>query len=93
MHTVVLLGDKAQVEARFSLFGDSANFDARQVNGLPQMYHRLKNLFGCTQWLLGDLGHVKSCFCPFEIVLVSVQDSSTVCAKHTIGLRIILGCT
>jgi hypothetical protein len=26
---MVLLGDEAQVEARFSLFGDSANLDAR----------------------------------------------------------------
>jgi hypothetical protein len=26
---VVLLGDEAQVEARFSLFGDSANLEAR----------------------------------------------------------------
>jgi hypothetical protein len=29
MHPMVLLGDKAQLEARFGLFGDSANFDAR----------------------------------------------------------------
>ena len=28
-HTMVLLGDDAQVEARFSLFGDSAKVDAR----------------------------------------------------------------
>jgi hypothetical protein len=28
-HTMVLLGDKAQVEARFSPFEDSANLDAR----------------------------------------------------------------
>ena len=26
---MVLLGDKAQVEARFSMFGDSANLDTR----------------------------------------------------------------
>jgi hypothetical protein len=26
---MVLLGDKAQVEARFGLFGDNANLDAR----------------------------------------------------------------
>jgi hypothetical protein len=42
---MVLLGDVAQVEACFALFGDSANLDASQVNGLPQTYHRLKNLF------------------------------------------------
>jgi hypothetical protein len=38
---MVLLGDKAQVEAHFALFGDSDNLDAIQVNGLPQTYHRL----------------------------------------------------
>jgi hypothetical protein len=29
MHLMVLFGDEAQVEARFGLFGDSPNFDAR----------------------------------------------------------------
>jgi hypothetical protein len=29
MHPMVLLGDEAQVEARFSPFGDNANLDAR----------------------------------------------------------------
>ena len=32
---MVLLGDEAQVEAQFGLFGDSANLDAKQVHGLP----------------------------------------------------------
>jgi hypothetical protein len=31
---MVLLGDEAQVEAQFGLFGDSANIDARHVHGL-----------------------------------------------------------
>jgi hypothetical protein len=31
---MVLLGDEAQVDAQFSLFGDSANLDARQVHGV-----------------------------------------------------------
>jgi hypothetical protein len=35
-HPMVLLGDEAQVGARFGLFGDSANCDTRQVNDLPQ---------------------------------------------------------
>jgi hypothetical protein len=30
---MVLLGDEAQVDARFGLFGDSPNFDARLVHG------------------------------------------------------------
>jgi hypothetical protein len=31
---MVLLGDKAQREARFGLFGDSASLDARYVHSL-----------------------------------------------------------
>ena len=34
------LGDEAQVEARFGLFGDSANLDARQV-------------LVCAEWTIG----------------------------------------
>jgi hypothetical protein len=34
MHPMVLLGDEAQVEARFGTFGDSANLDARYVHSL-----------------------------------------------------------
>ena len=33
-HPMVLLGDEAQVEARFGPFGESANLDARLVHGL-----------------------------------------------------------
>ena len=40
--------------------------------------------------LLGDMGHVKSCFGPFGDMLVSVQDRCTICAKHTIGSEIVL---
>jgi hypothetical protein len=29
LHSMDLLGDVGQMEARFNLFGDSANFDAR----------------------------------------------------------------
>jgi hypothetical protein len=45
---MVHLGDMAQLEARFDLFRDSANLDARSVHGLRQMYHRLRNRFGYT---------------------------------------------
>jgi hypothetical protein len=40
--------------------------------------------------LLGDVGHVESYFSPFGDMLVSVQDRGTVCAKHSIGSKIIL---
>ena len=40
--------------------------------------------------LLGDVGHVESCFGPFgDIVLVSVEHRCTVCAKRTIGSDIV----
>jgi hypothetical protein len=36
MYPMVLLGDEAQVEARFGLFRGSANLNAIQVHGLCQ---------------------------------------------------------
>jgi hypothetical protein len=42
---MVLLGDEAQVDARFGLVRDSANIDARLVHGLRRTYHRLGNHF------------------------------------------------
>jgi hypothetical protein len=34
MHPMVLLGDEAQVDARFGTFGDSVILNARLVHGL-----------------------------------------------------------
>ena len=39
--------------------------------------------------ILGDVGLVESCFGPFEIVLVLVEDRCTVCAKCTTGSDIV----
>jgi hypothetical protein len=47
---MVLLGDEAQVEARFSLFLDSANLDTRLVHGMGQTYRKLRNCIGRTRW-------------------------------------------
>jgi hypothetical protein len=47
---MVLLGDEAQVEARFSTFRDSANLDARWMHGLRRANSRLINHFGHTRW-------------------------------------------
>jgi hypothetical protein len=47
---MVLRGDEAQVEARFSPFGDSGNLDARWVHCLRLTYHRLGSHFGLTLW-------------------------------------------
>jgi hypothetical protein len=87
---MVLLCDVVQVEARFSLFGDSVNLDASPVNSLPKTDHRLKNLFGRTRcdslvtWVMSNLVSIH-----LETVLLSVQDWCTVCAKYTIGSRIV----
>ena len=43
---MVLLGEEAHVEDRFSPFRDSGNIDARWVHGLRRTYHRLRNHFG-----------------------------------------------
>ena len=78
-----LLDDEAQVESCFGLFGYSVSISARYVHGLCQTYHRLRNHFGRTQWyslvmrLKWNLVLVR-----LEIVLVSVQDRCTVCAKQ-----------
>ena len=40
--------------------------------------------------LLGDEGHVESRFLHLEMVLVSVQDGCTICAKCTIDVEIVL---
>ena len=47
---MILLGDEAQVEARFSPCRDSANLDARYVRGLRRTYHRLGDRCGRTRW-------------------------------------------
>jgi hypothetical protein len=46
---MVLLGDEARAKARFGVFEDSANLDARQVHGLHPTYHRLGNCFTHTR--------------------------------------------
>ena len=80
-HPMVLLGEEAQVKARYNLFGDSANLDAKQVHGLHGMYHMLGNTFGCNRQnsqmtcVIWNLASVR-----LEIILVLVQDRCTVCA-------------
>jgi len=45
---MVLLGRGAQVKALFGLFGDSANFDARQMHSLHGTYDMIRNQLGRT---------------------------------------------
>ena len=86
---MVLVGDEAQAEAYFGPFGGGANLDARLAHGLHQTFRRIENHFGRTRryslvtWVKWNL--VSVCW-----ELVSVQDSCTVGAEHTIGSEIVL---
>ena len=76
------------MEARFGPFGDSANLDASLLHGLCRTYHSLKSHFGRTRWnsyVMWVLWNLISVH--LEIVLVSVQDMCTVCAKRTIAQK------
>ena len=58
---------EATLKARFGRFGDSGNIDARWLHGLRRMFHRLgKSFWTHSMELLGDVGHVESCFGPFR---------------------------
>jgi hypothetical protein len=91
MHPMVLLGDEAQVDARFGPFGDSANLGARLVHGfmlnIPQAQ---KSFWTHTIDHLGDVFMWNLILVCLETVLVSVQDRCTVCANHSIALEIVL---
>jgi hypothetical protein len=57
---MALLGDEAQVEARFSSFGDSANLDARWMHWFAPTVPHDQNLFWThLMELLGDVVHVE----------------------------------
>ena len=64
MHPVELPVDEAQVEAHFGCFVDSANFDARWVHGLQQMYHWIESNFWME--LLGGEAQEEAHFGPFR---------------------------
>jgi hypothetical protein len=61
------------------------------LHGLRQTYHRLRNRLGCTQWYsLVTMLKWKLVTVRLEMVINLMQDRCTVCAKHTIGLEIVL---
>jgi hypothetical protein len=57
-----LLGDFGHVESHFGLFHDSVSVGARQVQGLCQTYHLLRNHFRHVIVLLGDEAQVEARF-------------------------------
>ena len=60
---MVLLAEEAQEEARFGLFGDSANLDSRQLHGLHGTYHYAwKSIWTHLIELLAEEAQVKAWF-------------------------------
>ena len=88
------LGDVGHAEPRFDPVGDSVSVGATYLHVLRRTYHRLRNRFGCTRWnslvtwVMWNLVSIR-----LEIVLVLVQDRWTVCARCTIGSKIVLDAT
>jgi hypothetical protein len=72
---MILLGDEAQVEARFSPFVDSANLDARWMHSFTSNVPQAQTSFWTHPMeLLVDVGHVESRFGPFgDSVSVSAR--------------------
>jgi hypothetical protein len=78
---MVLLGDEAQVDARFGLSGDSAYLDERLMHGFALNIPSAQKSF----WTnpiehLGDVGQVESHFGPF-------RESVSICVRLVHGLR------
>jgi hypothetical protein len=71
---MVLLGDKAQLDAHFGLFRDSAKLDEIGARFAPNIPQAWKSSWTHPMDLLGDIGHVESCFNPFG-------DSGTISAR------------
>jgi hypothetical protein len=79
------------VDARFGLFGDSANLDARLVHGLRRTYHKLENHFGHARWYsyVTWLKWMLVLVC-LDTVLTLTRDRCTVCGERSIGSEIVL---
>ena len=61
------------------------------MHGLRQTYHRLRNHFGHTKWYYKVMRFKwKLNSVCLEIVLILTQVRCTVCAKRTIGPKIVL---
>jgi hypothetical protein len=61
------------------------------MQGLRQIYHSLRNHFGCTRWY-SQMTRLKRKLVSvnLDIVLTMIQDSCTVCTERTVSSEIIL---
>jgi hypothetical protein len=79
---VVLLGDDAQVEARFDPFGECSNLDTRKVHVLRQIPQAQKSVWAHLMELIGDAGHVEARFGSFGDCANLDTIRCTFCAKY-----------
>jgi hypothetical protein len=75
------------VKSHFGPFGDSLSVGAWFAPNIPEAQKSFRT-HPMELWVMWVMWHVVSV--RLGIVLVSVQDRCTVCAKHIIGLEIIL---
>jgi hypothetical protein len=89
-HPMELLGGIDQLEARFSLFGDSVRPDARYVCSLRRTCNTLRNHSRCTRWN-SEVTWVKWKLISVHLqtVLTSTQ-GSTICVEYTTSMEILL---
>ena len=91
MHLTVLLDDVGEVEAHFSPFQGSVNLDARLVHYMHRLGNSLRSHVRRTRWnSYVTLVNSRLVSVRLEIVLTSMLDRCTVCAKCIIGSEIIL---
>jgi hypothetical protein len=91
MHLMVLLGDEAQVDARFGPFGDSTNLVHDRCMVCVEHTICSEIVVGRTRWIYNvTLVMWNLVSVHLEKVLVLAQDRCMVCSKYTIGSKIIL---
>ena len=92
---MVLLGNGAQVEARFGLFGDSFNLDARYIGAqfAWNVPYARKSIWTHPMELLDDMCYRNLSSVCLEIMLILMQDRCMLCMEHTICLEINLDAT
>ena len=87
---MVLLGDEAQVVARFSPFGDDVILMEDRCTVCTVRTIGSEIILDATNVHLGYEAHVVARFSPFGDDVILMQDRCTVCTERTIGLEIIL---
>ena len=87
---MVLLGDEAQVLARFGPFGDSVILTQDRCTVCTVRTIGSEIILDAPNGHLGDEAQVVARFSPFGDSASLMQDRCTVCTEHTIGSEIIL---